>query len=288
MHFYTFAFFILFANQVMASFTPDIGARSSVVGAQQLLVSPPIPNLEGGKTTYTPQVGFMTATVDGSEIQSSTTMSYSGEVKGASGGIGISSPSSGRLSWFGIFGGDSLTGEIAILVNGSAFGSVKNIQSQSVAFAAGPSYRFTGEANSDFSAGVFLGPALIKVNSQFDLSTSNATYTLDDVIYGAYGGLQVKLRIDSLVINPYVLYMYDLSPQCKKMTISDSQFNFTGLCPSDMTTPNMVEMKNSFGGAGLFLGWKKLRFNIYSKASPDSAFNDVKITNYSIYYTFGD
>lgn len=281
-----FAFFVS-VHQALADFTPDIGARASLAGAQELLVSPPVPNLEGGKTTYSPQIGYMVATVDGGDVRPQSSLFYKGEVKGVSGALGVSSPSSGRLGWFGIIGGDSLTGDIAVDIAGIPQAIIRDIKTQSFAFAAGPSYRFIGEANSTFAAGVFLGPAAIKVNSEFAVSTlPDSTYTMDDTIYGAYGGVQVKLRIDSLVINPYFLYMHELSPTCKKMSVGNSSNNFTGLCPDDPTTPNLVEMKSSFGGFGLFLGWKAFRFNVYSKALHDKAFDDIKITNYSISYTF--
>ncbi len=278
----------LTAHQAMAAFTPDIGARASVAGAQELLVSPPIPNLEGGRTTYSPQTGYMVAKVVGDDTQPGSVVSYRGEVKGLSGALGVSSPSSGRLGWFGIVGGDSLTGEIEVGLTGQPTARIENIKTQSFAFAAGPSYRFIGESKSPFSAGAFLGPAAIKVSSTFNVSGSNTIYTLDDTIYGAYGGVQLKFRVDNLVINPYFLYMHDLSPSCKTMTLSDSAAGFSGMCPDEPTTPNKVEMKSSFTGFGLFLGWKALRLNIYSKALPDKAFDDVKITNYSISYTFGE
>lgn len=277
-----------------AAFTPDIGARASVAGAQELLVSPPIPDLEGGKTTVSPQIGYMTAKVDGSEMGvdpdsgTEVNMTYKGDIKGVSAAIGLSSPSSGRLGWFGIFGGDSLTGDIKVEMMDMPAGTVKDIKTQSFAFAAGPSYRFIGEAKSDFAAGIFFGPAAIKVKSTFTTDTNNTEYTLDDTIYGAYGGLQLKARVGSLVINPYALYMHELSPKCKKMTVSGSAMDFYGLCPGEPATANLVEMKSSFSGVGLFLGWNAFRLNVYSKSSNDSTFSDIKITNYSVSYTFGD
>jgi hypothetical protein len=281
------------AHQAWANFTPDIGARASLAGAQGLLVSPPIPNLEGGKTTYSPQVGYMISKVDGYENESNSggpplTINYTGDIKGISGAIGVSAPSYGRLAWFGIIGGDALTGDIDVTMSGAPFGFIRDIKTQSFAFAAGPSYRFTGDASSKFAAGAFLGPAAIKVNSTFDLSSNNTTYTLDDTIYGAYGGVQFKWRVDnSLVINPYALYMYELSPKCKKMSVTGGS-GFTGLCPDDEITPNLVEMKSSFSGIGLYLGWKSFRLNVYSKAMSDAAFSDIKVTNYSVSYTIGN
>lgn len=282
-----------FAPQAEAAFTPDIAARASLAGAQQMLVSPPIPNLESTKTSFSPQIGYMTANIDGNEFQTiqgitSTSLTYKGDISGVSGLIGWNSQSTESWGWFAIFGGDYLTGQIDVNMGSTSYGSIKDIKTQAFSLTAGPSYRFIGVAQSPLSAGVFFGPTAIKVNSTFTVSTNNLAYTLDDLVYGAYGGVQLKVRLGGLVINPYALMMQELSPACKKMSISDPNQSFTDMCSTDKTSSNLVEMKSSFSGFGLILGWKALRLNVYSKAVQDSTLGDIKITNYSLSYSFTD
>lgn len=290
----TFFAVLLLSSELLASLDPTTGAQMSVAAAQDLLVSPPLPRLEaGGKWQISPQVGYMTATSSSALAKGTSNAgsgSYNGKLNGFSAGLGVTSPTSGRTGFFAFLVGSSITGKIDIYDNtGSLATTLNNMRSTVVAGTAGMNYRFIGESNSPVSMGFFLGPTFMSINSSFEAIATggslSATYAMNPNTYGVYSGLQGKVTVGKLIINPYVLYMKELSDSCKKL--ETSQAGSIAGCSSDPSKLGSIDLSTTFSGFGLFLGYKALRFNVYSKAIRDSSYSDILISNYSISYSFG-
>lgn len=284
---------ILSLDSAVAAPDPSVGARISVAAAQDLLISPPLPSLEnGGGQRATPQVGYMSAKTEGSEDGSAQSSAYSfkGELKGYSAGFGFTSPPRGRAGAFAMLAVSSLQGEItATDPAGANLFTLSDMTSQVIAGAAGISYRFIGDSNSSVAMGYFLGPAFMSIQSSFKASSAGSSvgtiYQLNPLIYGAYGGLQLKLRMGKFLINPYALYFYDATDKCK--SFEGEAAAMPGLCDGKPEVHGSIDLNSKFYGYGLFLGYRKVRFNVYTKSIGSSLYDDIKITNYSISYSFG-
>ena len=126
--------------------------------------------------------------------------------------------------------------------------------------------------------GAFLGPALMNSNSKFtivqrDILAPNQDISVNIDSSAAYSGLQAKIRLGKFLINPYFLYMKELSPKCKKVDFGGGE--------------TCLEIDTSFSGYGLYLGYGALRVRVFSAVNPSPTMDDLTFTSYSVSYTFG-
>lgn len=280
-----------------AEVSPTIGAQISVAAAQELLASPPLPSLEnGGSKSIAPQAGYMVANTsgheDGETIGSVTIpgYDYKGKIEGGSAGVGFTSPPNGRIGWFGLMIGSYMKGDITINDDTAGTARLKDITSKVLAGAAGISVRVLGESKSMFAVGLFAGPAFMKVESSFTVVNTgiNDRYKLNPLMYGPYGGLQAKLRLGNFLINPYVLYFDDLKRKCKKFDEMPNNQNLQ--CESETNAEKRgggTDLDATFTAYGVFLGYKRLRLNVYSNALRAKEFDEIDMTTYSLSYAFG-
>lgn len=270
---------------------PDatLAARASVGAMQELLASPPLPGLEAGSggVAITPQVGTATIKTEGSKYFAATTFppasaytqDHVGKISGLSAALGITGASRGRLGWFGFVVGSDLKGSLHASNAGSPTFSLESIRARALAGVAGLNYRFWGESKSPFAMGAFLGPAYMNVKSDFtlvqhDIAAPDQKLSMNPAIPAAYSGLQFKVRLRQFLINPYVLYMKELSSKCKLVEAAG------GGSPC-------VDLDTSFLGYGLYLGYGGFRVRVYSAVRPAGEQDDLELSSYSVSYTFG-
>lgn len=257
------------------------GVRISIGAAQTLLVSPPLPSLEStGGYILTPQLGTTKVKTEGKEnVPALTTpptaafsYNYLGELNGTSGGIALTINTKSPLNGFIFLIDSTLTGQIDSDMTGINAFSLKNINTHVQAGALGIGYRLWGEAKSPFSVGLFAGPSVMKVTSSFDVP--GVTFNMNPTINAAYYGLQVNLRLNKILINPYFVVLSDLSDTCRTVTAS-----IAGNYPC-------TELDSGFSGYGLFLGYGGFRFKAMSSISNSSTLSDLIISNYLLSYNF--
>ncbi|HVK61740.1 MAG TPA: hypothetical protein VM432_09335, partial [Bdellovibrionales bacterium] len=95
---------------------PKIGASLVNAAVETLFIGAPIPNLDGGPLTITPQYGILkTKLVNKSSVpEGALKANYSGEVNGNSAGLGLTFPSNGDLSFFIYATGAQQSGDFQI------------------------------------------------------------------------------------------------------------------------------------------------------------------------------
>ena len=284
-------------SPLIAGIDPTVAARISVAAAQNLLISLPIPSLEsGGKPTITPQIGTMSAVAGGKETpaaEGANKYDYTGTLTGTSVGIGYTSPPHGRIGWYGILVGSKMTGEIKNYEKGEWTYEFKDINSSVIAGTFGMSYRFLGDSKSPLAMGIFFGPTYMKVMSSFDstqnpassgASTYQEHFDFSPTMYGAMAGLQFKTRLGPFLFNPYGLYMQELTPKCKEVG-NGSSLGTT--CRDEPSNYGRADLDATFYGFGVYIGYKGLRFNAYSKSYAAKEYADIDMTAYSLGYSFG-
>lgn len=253
---------------VASAQNPAYGAHVSVQIMQQLLVAPPLPSLEGGHKSVAPIGGYVTAAPvesvagpDGAEDARTT-----GEFQGFFGGLGLTTASKGDITYF-VFGiASSVTGEM--LSNDSGGFHAKDVKSTGLAAVSGIAYRIFGDKTSATGLGLFGGPGLISINSSLNIEPASGgeptAFTTSPNFLGAYTGVQFKVRIGKVLINPYVVNLITLDGTCRDVNVGKSgSVSSTSLkCRNGNAG---FDVPSGFLGAGLFAGYGRFRFNILAQ-----------------------
>ncbi len=266
--------------------SPTFGAEMSIAISQQLLAAPPLPSLEDPKHMISPQFGFVNASAEG-EFPTDTggQFRFDGATKGNTAGLSVTFPASNQLAYYLFAVGTQVTGEVTCFQDGVQSYAIQNIKSQSLAVAAGASYRALGTATSAAALGLFAGPYYLTTHSTSDFVPSaeiggGATegFTFNPTFAGALFGTQVSFRMGSLTINPYALAALDFGDECKDISSDNPNSSWISAMTCNGSAGKVIA-HSSFVGYGLFAGYRSFRVNVYSKA--DAVNPLIKVTSYS-------
>ena len=265
----------------------NIGSDISSAVAQNLMGSPPLPSLEGGSVTLSPQYGYVEVKAVGEYSVNSVPYTYSGTTKGNTFGLSLSGSSKGGWGFFVYAGYSRIGGEVeSASAAGEKGDGIMEIKAESTGAAAAITYRLIGTEKSTFALGVFTGPGYIGVKSSgvYDAhppsggATGQAKYEFNPTSTGAFSGVQLAWRLGDFLINPYLTVFASPSSVCQPMEyetisgeINDSYFQ----C---MNQKKMLAVFPSFVSIGMFLGYKTFRFSLFSSTG---TLETLEITNYS-------
>lgn len=190
-------------------------------------------------------------------------------------GVGYSSAAYGRFRGFGLLTGNYLQGSINLKSDVSGSAQLSDMKTYGFAFVTGAGVRILGEDRGAFTVGLFAGPALMHFSNTFTFSAAsvgNNSYSSNPYFYGALAGIQVKINLWGIILNPYALYLKDISSHCKSFTSTGGD--------------QCLSLDASFAGIGINFGYKALRFNVYDWIFNDSSFNKITSHNYQLSYRF--
>lgn len=275
-----------------AAWRPGLPLFSSLVSLQDMLAAPPMPVLAPpGRTVFSVQGGLIQATID-DDTSSPTT----GKLSGQSFGFGAGGLFNSRLGYFFLFSAYQAGGSIE--APGSAV-YMKDISTQGLMTTAGLSYLFFGDSKSGPSLSGFLGPAYMSSTTKYVYTQDSLTvppsgpvtgpavsanYEASPTFTGALAGLQLKYNFGDFEISPYVLYFYETSSLCKKLTSAGSGLN--NMCDTEPSASNSLSMKGTFGSLGLDLGYGPVRINLFAKSSRDSTLEDIQTQSFQLMIIF--
>lgn len=274
-------------------------SRFSTVVMQILLSSPPLPSPSfNSKKRLSIQGGYASGKIDGqytipkSEWNAQPFDSYyKGEPKALAIGLGYTSASRGRFSYFlyGLY----MWGQSDVL---QTYDSTPNTwwgikDNKIVGYVAGAAanYLVLGKLNSPMNLSMFIGAQGIssKFDGGYGLATSSEEISAmpDDKMgakstsYGPVAGMQFKIRFGSnFAIIPYGLYYYDASSRCYEM-----YYEYMGQRANDKC---MYKITSSYAAAGVNLVYRRLSFTAYSNVWNNVVQYDSKVNAYQLSYSF--
>ncbi len=189
------------ALQSQAALDPLVGTKVSLVATQAMLASPFLPSLSSTGTDINFSGSYILTKMEGGDSASS----YNGRFSGYALGLGYSSGTKGYLGTFAIVNASSMDGEVHMGDgSGAAAGKLEGFKMMGYAAMGGGSLRIFGSKNSKFALGVFAGPGLMYFDSSFKVTTNS--YSSNPLIYGGFGGAQVKIILGDFMFNPGALW----------------------------------------------------------------------------------
>jgi hypothetical protein len=296
--FVAFVFFNLPVHAVYTQGTDGVavGADASTAAVGQLLISPPLPDLDGGSFTLTPMVGQITVNADNSnaaqmdQLNPGFKIRYSGRAKGKSAGLGITIPTSTDFGFF-IFGvGSKISGEFQQTLFENQINEKENsVKATGLAVVTGVQYRLIGTSESIFAMGLFAGPGFYSMRSSMvyenvSMNTkSKVSYNPSG--FGVIAGMQFMLRIGGLRINPYFMGFGDTGDNFKKIsieataTISEADYKCGG---------HEGHYRSAMGvaGTGLNVGYHSFRINVGTNSMTSAAKFKAQATTVSLGISF--
>ena len=266
---------------------PTMGVSVANAAVETLIISAPLPSLDGGSFTITPQYGVIkTQLVDKPGLFETEIPkpSHSGEVNGTSAGLGLTFASKSDLSFF-IYGtGAQQTGDFQIAYDTAPTVHYTDFKVKAVTAFAAAQYRLVGDEKSGFAMGLFAGPGIYNFDSSLVYDQEGPGPAASTVEFNPSGtgmltGLQMMFRAGGLRLNPYLMGFTNLGEACQEVEISTGQLN-----PSQFTCggkEGYAEVPKGFGGVGIKLGYKSLLFNAFTML-PAQEVTPIKVTSYSL------
>jgi hypothetical protein len=272
-----------------------IGADAAIAGVQNLLVSPALPSLDGGKFIISPQIGTTEAIADGSDATTGPngttgTYNYKGNLKGNLAGLSLTVNTKGDFGYFLFLYGINVSGEYTgTMDDEQVVLTLRNIKSTGYVGVAGINYRIVGDDQSTFAMGTFAGPSIANVTSSLDFNypalNKPGTSTLDTSLPGLFFGFQFMWRMGKFRINPYLVGNIDLaSDTCKPLKLDqDDPSILMSLQCYGGKSPG-VDVENNFAGTGLNVGYGGFKFNLYAQNARE--YYPLKVSSFSLSYGF--
>jgi hypothetical protein len=271
---------------------PTIGATLANAAIETIATSSPLPNLDGNGLTMTPQFGILkTELINKPGVTDifSPKPNYSGEVNGNNIGLGITLPSRGNFSYFLYATSAQQSGEFKIDYDIAPTIHYTDFKASGAFAFVAVQYRLIGDDKSKFALGVFGGPGYYSFQSNVTYNQVNASLPASTVTFNPSGfgpllGFQLMVRLGNFRINPYMMGFAGASKKCQPVEITGGGQlqNDSFTCGGDA---GYSEAPTGFGGLGLVLGYKNMRFRVLSFL-PAQAIRPKQVSAYSLSYGF--
>ena len=269
--------FPLYAHADIAVDAATPAIRASMMNAQDILSSPPLPSLTTDKNYH------LTVTAANSSIKANGRVtgmgldfgSYSHTSKGPAFGLGISSPTYGSFSYF-LFGTyNSTSGSTHVIRTDGSTMDAPGLKTSIGAYGLGLQYLLFGTPQSFIQMSTFAGGLYFNLDHSFpnDSSISGVIgdkTTINIKNKGPMAGTQLRMNIGNFYIAPYFFYYIDLSNHCVDFPLE--------ACGA--------KLNNTFSAIGLNLGWGKLSVGAYTNTTTKLKKSDLNMSKYQLCYTF--
>lgn len=274
-----------FSTSALAS--PMIGVDVANSAIESLIISTTLPDLDGGDFTITPQYGMIrTEIVDKPGITDTTTPKphYSGETSGSTSGVGLTFPSEHNYSFFMYATCAQQTGKFDVSYASAPSIHYSSFKSNGGNAFAGMQYRLAGDTTSFFSMGFVIGPGYYNFKTSVTSNQAGSLAAPSEVKFspeglGVVAGLQMLFRIGGFRINPMALGFHAVGDRCHRIEVSGGQLSSSDfMCGGQ---PGYVETLRTFGGFGLGVGYKALRFNALT-FQPAQVQKPIRVTAYTL------
>jgi hypothetical protein len=271
---------------------PTIGVTVANAAIETIATSSPLPNLDGNGFVLTPQYGILkTELLDKPGVTDIYTPkpSYSGAVNGTSIGLAVTLPSRGDFGFF-LYGATAQqSGDFKIDYDIAPTVNYTDFNASGTFYFAAVQYRAIGDDKSRFALGVFAGPGYYAFRSRVTYNQVNATLPASTVTFNPSGigpllGLQLMVRLGNFRINPYMMGFTGATDKCQPIDIPAGGQLEKDLFTCEGKTAS-AEAPTGFGGLGLIVGYKNLRFRALSFL-PAQDVRPMQVTAYSLSYGF--
>lgn len=270
-----------------ASIAPSMtaGSRFGVMVVQQMLASPPLPSPDKDmKQRISAQVGYSSGTIKGQYDDEGVTRGYSAKPVGWGAGLGYTSRSVGRFSFFGYALYTRATGDF--LANDQNNNGIKDNVVDGKAGAFAVNMIVLGDLATSFNVGLFVGAQTVITHSfgkwglleaTSNTPAGNIPIAMDQTCYGSLTGIQIKFRYGPASMVPYGLYFADLSNHCSALKYDD------GLA-SSINNSCQFKVDMSYLAMGLMLGYSETRLTVYTKVINKIDQSDSDVVTYNLGY----
>lgn len=266
---------------------PTVGLDVANSAIESLIISTTLPDLDGGDFTITPQYGMIRTELANKPGITDTDPSkphYSGDVRGSTSGVGLTFPSEHNYSFFMYATCSEQSGKFDVSYVSAPNVRYSNFKATGGNAFAGLQVRIAGDTDSFFSMAIVGGPGYFKFKTDVTYNQEGSLAAPSTIRFapeglGAVAGLQMLFRIGGFRINPMALGFHTVGEKCQKVDVTGGQITESNFSCEGQT--GYAETLRTFGGFGLGVGYKSLRFNALT-FQPAQVQKPIRVTAYTL------